>query len=74
MSIADHFLNRGRDAGFVRTYDMQAARRQLEVSVILILVMAGSAIALGLMTRLDRPNGPDHHAVLSSDVVGDAET
>ena len=52
MSIANHFDHR-RDAGLVRSYDLRAARRQFQVSLILILVMAGAAIALGLMTRLD---------------------
>ena len=54
MSIANHF-DRRRDAGFVRSYDLRAARRQFQVSLILILVLAGAAIALGLVMRLDQP-------------------
>ena len=63
MSIANHFDHR-RDAGFVRSYDLRAARRQFQVSLILILVMAGAAIALGLMTRLDLSRSAEHHTVL----------
>jgi hypothetical protein len=73
MSIANHF-DRRRDAGFVRSYDLRSARRQFQVSLILILVMAGAAIALGLMTRLDLPGPLGHHAVLRSGIPGGAET
>ncbi len=55
MSIANNFDPRP-DAGFVRSYELQAARRQFKVSLLLILIMAGAAILLGLMTRLDPPN------------------
>lgn len=51
MSIANHF-DRRRDAGFVRSYDLRSARRQFQISLILILVMAGAAIALGLMAHI----------------------
>ncbi len=54
MSIADHFYHTP-DAGFVRTYDSQAARRQFQVSVVLILVLALAAFALGLLVRFDAP-------------------
>ncbi len=60
MSIADRFEPR-RDAGFVRSYDFEAARRQLQVSLILIAVMAGAALALGLVARfgpLDPQSSP----------------
>ena len=73
MSIANHFDHR-RDAGFVRSYDLQAARRQLQVSLILILVMAGAAIALGLMTRLDLSHPAEHHTVLRAGVPSVAKT
>lgn len=54
MSIADHFFH-APDAGFVRTYDSQAARRQFQVSVALILILAVAAFALGLLVRFDEP-------------------
>lgn len=63
MSIADHFDPRP-DAGFVRSYDLQAARRQLQVSIILILVLAGAAIALGLVTRIEAPSPQGHPEAL----------
>jgi len=52
MSIADHF-DHAPDAGFIRTYDSQTARRQFQVSVVLILVLAMAAFALGLLVRFD---------------------
>lgn len=73
MSIANHFDHR-RDAGFVRSYDLRAARRQFQVSLILILVMAGAAIALGLMTRLDLSHPDEHHTVLRAGIPSVAKT
>jgi hypothetical protein len=73
MSIANHFDHR-RDAGFVRSYDLRSARRQFQVSLILILIMASAAIALGLLTRLDLHSSLGRHAVLRSAVPGGAET
>ncbi len=54
MSVADHF-DHTPDAGFVRSYDSQAARRQFQVSVVLILVLTFAAFALGLLVRFDTP-------------------
>lgn len=45
MSIADHFDHKP-DVGFVRSYDLQAARRQLQVSLMLLAVMVVAALAL----------------------------
>ncbi|QXX75078.1 hypothetical protein [Methylovirgula sp. HY1] len=59
MSIADHFYH-APDAGFVRTYNSQAARRQFQVSVALILILAGAAFALGLLVRFDGPASGAH--------------
>jgi len=59
MSIADHFYH-APDAGFVRSYDSQAARRQFQVSLVLILVLAIAAFALGLLVRFDQPTASDH--------------
>jgi hypothetical protein len=56
MSIADHF-DHTPDAGFIRTYDAQTARRQFQVSVVLIVVLALAAFALGLLVRFDEPAG-----------------
>jgi hypothetical protein len=54
MSVADHF-DHTPDAGFVRAYDFQAARRQFQVSVVLILVLAAAAFVLGMLVRFDPP-------------------
>jgi hypothetical protein len=54
MSIADHF-DHAPDAGFVRSYDSQAARRQFQISLVLILILAAAAFALGLLVRFDEP-------------------
>lgn len=53
MSIADQF-ERSPDAGFIRRYDLEAARRQLQVSVLLIIVMACAA-ALAFLYAFDAP-------------------
>jgi hypothetical protein len=57
MSIADHF-DHTPDAGFIRTYDSQTARRQFQVSVVLIVVLALAAFALGMLVRFDEPATP----------------
>jgi hypothetical protein len=54
MSIADNFDHKS-DAGFVRAYDARAARRQFQVSGILVVVLALAAIALGMLTQLAPP-------------------
>ena len=46
MSIADHFDHRS-DAGFVRAYDAQAARRQFQISIMLVAVLAIAAVPWG---------------------------
>ena len=54
MSIADHF-HHAPDAGFVRNFDGDAARRQFRVSMVLVVVIAAAAAALGTMVRFDSP-------------------
>jgi hypothetical protein len=54
MLSADHPDHRS-DAGFVRAYDAQAARRQFQISIILVAVLALAAAALGTLARIDRP-------------------
>jgi hypothetical protein len=54
MSIADHF-DHAPDAGFVRSYNSRAARRQFQVSLVLIVVLTVSAFALGFLVRFDPP-------------------
>ncbi|WOJ90533.1 hypothetical protein RZS28_04340 [Methylocapsa polymorpha] len=53
MSIADR-LDHRPDAGFVRSFHAQSAKRQLQVSVALILVLAFAAFTLGVLTRFDQ--------------------
>lgn len=55
MSIADHFYH-APDAGFVRAYNSRAARRQFQVSLALILILAFAAFALGMLVRFDDPS------------------
>lgn len=64
MSIADHF-DHAPDAGFVRSYDSHAARRQFQISLVLILILTVAAFALGLLVRFDEPAavaGPVSHS------------
>ena len=56
MSIADHF-HHAPDAGFVRNFDGDAARRQFRVSMVLVVVIAAAAAALGAVVRFDGPAG-----------------
>ena len=55
MSIADHFQH-APDAGFIRNYDGQAARRQFRMSMVLVAVIAIAAAALGAFVRFDTPS------------------
>jgi len=54
MSIANHFEHKP-DAGFVRSFDAESAKRQLQVSAALILVLGLAAFTLGVLTRFDQP-------------------
>lgn len=54
MSIAEHF-DPTPDGGFVRSYDLQAARRQFQISLVLILILTLAAFTLGLLVRFDAP-------------------
>ncbi len=54
MSIADNFDHKS-DAGFDRAYDARAARRQFQVSIMPVLVLALPAIALGIFSPLAPP-------------------
>ncbi|PNG26241.1 hypothetical protein [Methylocella silvestris] len=65
MSIADHF-DPSPDAGFVRRYDLRAARRQLQVSLFLVVVLACAAVALAVMSRLETGAKPEHPAAMRS--------
>ena len=56
MSISDHF-DHAPDAGFVWSYDSQAARHQFRISLVLILILTLTAFALGLLVRFDEPAG-----------------
>jgi hypothetical protein len=54
MSVADNF-DQIPDAGFVRAYDSQAARRQFQVSLVLIVILAIAAFVLGVFVRFEQP-------------------
>ena len=54
MSIADHFEH-APDATFVRDYDAGTARRQFNLSLVVIAVIAIAAAALGAVVRFDAP-------------------
>lgn len=56
MSIADHFAP-APDAGFVRSYNSQAARRQFQISLVLILILTLAAFVLGFLVQFDPPAG-----------------
>ena len=54
MSIADYF-DHGSGDGFVRAYDARAARRQFQISIGLVAVIALAAVVVGTLARLDPP-------------------
>lgn len=54
MSIADHF-DPAPDTGFVRRYDSHAARRQFQISLVLIVILALAAFTLGRLVQFDAP-------------------
>jgi hypothetical protein len=54
MSIADRF-DPMPDAGFVRFYDPRTARRQFQVSLALVVILAIAAVALGFLLQFDEP-------------------
>lgn len=53
MTIADHF-QQIPDAGFVRKYDSNSARRQFTASLFLIVIIALAASALCLLVQFDQ--------------------
>ena len=65
MSIADHFEH-APDAVFVRNYDTGTARRQFNVSIILIVVIAVAVSALGFLVRFDGPSAQPSMASMSA--------
>lgn len=54
MSIVEHF-DPAPDAGFVRSYDLPAARCQFQISLVLILILTLAAFTLGLLVRFEEP-------------------
>jgi hypothetical protein len=73
MSIADNFDHKS-DAGFVRAYDARAARRQFQVSIVLAVVLALAAIALGILTQLAPPIAAGRSSALNASSPYIAET
>ena len=65
MSIADHF-DQSPDAGFIRNYDRTTARRQFHVSLMLIVVIALAATALGFLVRFETPSAQVSSAMVSA--------
>ncbi|MEA2834507.1 MAG: hypothetical protein QOG66_2709 [Methylobacteriaceae bacterium] len=54
MSIANNF-DRSPDAGFTRSFDAESARRQFQLSLVLVLILAVATLMLGVMIRFDTP-------------------
>lgn len=69
MSIADHFEH-APDAGFVRDFDSDSARRQFHVSLMLVVVIAIAASALGFLVRFDQPSTVQAAAPVVPSYVG----
>lgn len=73
MLIADHPDPRS-DAGFVRAYDARAARRQFQISIVLVAVLALAAVALGTLARIDRPAATGRSSGITASSPRFAET
>ena len=73
MSIADNFDHRS-DAGFIRAYDARTARRQFQVSSMLVLVLELAAVALGMLARLAPPIATGRSSALNVSSPHIAET
>lgn len=54
MAMSDQF-DEGYDAGFTRSWDPASARRQFQMSLILVGALACSAIVLASTLRFDPP-------------------
>ena len=54
MSIADHF-EQAPDARYIRDYDAGVARRQFNLSLLLVAAFALVAVTLGTVLRFDGP-------------------
>lgn len=61
MQAASKF-GQSPDAGFVHAYDARAAKRQLQISIALVFVLAFAAAVIGFLAQLDFPPGrsPGH--------------
>lgn len=57
MSIADHF-DHAPDRAFVRSYDSKTARRQFQISVALVVVLALAAFSLGFLLQFEQATAP----------------
>ena len=65
MSIANNF-DRSPDAGFTRSFDAELARRQFQLSLVLVLILAVATLMLGVIDplryadlRFDQPDQAD---------------
>ena len=56
MPAADRF-DECPNAGFVHAYDARAAKRQLQISIALVFVLAFAAAVIGFLAQLDFPAG-----------------
>jgi hypothetical protein len=73
MAIADNFDHKS-GAGFVRAYDARTARRQFQVSIMLVLVLALAAGALEMLTQLAPPIAIGRTSALNASSPHIAET
>ena len=55
MSMASEKIDTGFDAGFTRSWDATSARRQFQMSLILVGALLCSAVVLASTLRFDPP-------------------
>ena len=65
MSLADKFENQTEPA-FTRSFDPESARRQLRMSVMLVIAMGFAAFVLGFASPIDAQK-PVKHATAIED-------
>ncbi len=67
MSMASEKIDTGFDAGFTRSWDATSARRQFQMSLILVGALLCSAVVLASTLRFDPPMTEGRSAAIKID-------
>jgi hypothetical protein len=67
MSVSENFED-GYDAGLTRSWDPKSARRQFQMSLVLVAALICSAVVLATTLRFDPPMTEGRSGVVKSSV------